>query len=122
MLNPVRADTLAQREEPSLTTLGEALRSARQEGGLSLAQLEAITKIRRKYLLALENGNFAELPPPVYGRGYVRTISGYLGLDAAAMVALYEQARPQAELVGVQREVRPPRAPGAITGRTLVTM
>ena len=105
-----------------MATLGEALRSARQARGLSLAEIEAVTKIRRKYLVALESDDLAELPPPVYSRGYVRTFAIYVGLDPTAMAALYEEERPQGEVAGVQPEVRPPRAPSAITGRTLLAL
>jgi cytoskeletal protein RodZ len=107
-------------EECSLATLGEALRTARQIRRLSLNQVESVTKIRLKYLVALEEDNLADLPPPVYTRGYVRAYATYLGLDPKQMLLLYEQLHPPAEPLGVQREVRPLRAPGAITGPQLL--
>lgn len=103
-------------------TLGQALQAAREEHGLTLADLEAASHIRKQYLIAIESDRVADLPAPVYARAYVRTIAKCVGLEPETMVALYDQARPQREIVGVQPEVRPPRMPSAITGRTLVAI
>ncbi|MEW6231981.1 MAG: helix-turn-helix domain-containing protein, partial [Chloroflexota bacterium] len=46
--------------------LGELLRQARQERGVSLAQAEEATRIRRKFLVALEEEDYATLPGGVY--------------------------------------------------------
>lgn len=69
--------------------LGEMLRSARESRGLDRARIERDTRIRERYLSALERGAYDELPGEVYARGFLRTYARYLGLDADAMVALY---------------------------------
>ncbi|MBI3980242.1 MAG: helix-turn-helix domain-containing protein [Chloroflexi bacterium] len=69
-------------------TLGETLRRARESRGLSLEDAEQATKIRKKYLRALEDGLLGELPAPVYARGFVRNYATFLGLDPVAMLAL----------------------------------
>ena len=69
--------------------LGEMLRSARESRGLDHARIERDTRIRGRYLAALERGAYDELPGEVYARGFLRTYARYLGLDADAMVALY---------------------------------
>ena len=46
-------------------TVGEKLRSAREENGLTLTEVENETKIRRKYIVALENEDFDVLPGKV---------------------------------------------------------
>ena len=71
-------------------TLGETLRQARLDKGVSLADAARETRIRRGYLEALEAEDPAALPPAVYTRGFLRTYADYLGLNAQAMVDLYQ--------------------------------
>lgn len=73
-------------------TLGETLRQARLDKGVSLADASKETRIRRGYLEALEAEDAAALPPPVYTRGFLRTYAEYLGLNPSAMVDLYQPA------------------------------
>ncbi|HOR00247.1 MAG TPA: DUF4115 domain-containing protein [Anaerolineae bacterium] len=62
--------------------LGERLRQAREAKGLTLEQVEEITKIRRRYLQALEEEDFGQLPGEVFVRGFLRNYALALGLDA----------------------------------------
>jgi cytoskeleton protein RodZ len=71
-------------------TLGETLRQARLDKGVSLADAARETRIRRGYLEALEAEDVAALPPMVYTRGFLRTYAEYLGLSPEAMVDLYQ--------------------------------
>ena len=73
-------------------TLGETLRQARLDKGVSLADAARDTRIRRGYLEALEAEDPAALPPAVYTRGFLRSYAEYLGLNAPAMVDLYQPA------------------------------
>lgn len=61
--------------------LGELLRSTREAKGLSLGQAEEATRIRRRYLEALEAEDFEQMPAEVYVRGFLRNYALYLGLD-----------------------------------------
>ncbi|MGC9335098.1 MAG: RodZ domain-containing protein [Anaerolineae bacterium] len=61
--------------------LGEWLRQRREERGISLEQAEAETRIRIRYLEALETEHFESLPDPVVGRGFLRNYASYLELD-----------------------------------------
>jgi cytoskeletal protein RodZ len=75
-------------------TLGETLRQARLDKGVSLNDAARDTRIRRSYLEALESEDPAALPAAVYTRGFLRTYAEYLGLSGQAMVDLYQpQAR-----------------------------
>lgn len=65
---------------------GAVLRAARTERGLSLADLQARTKIRAKYLAALEDERVEDLPPYPFARGFVHTVALELGLDPAPLV------------------------------------
>jgi len=69
--------------------LGQMLRDARQSKGVSLAEAEEATKIRRKYLEALEATDYDSLPPSVYSRGFLRSYATYLGLDPEAALDAY---------------------------------
>lgn len=69
--------------------LGNNLRTARQQRRIDLVMAEQDTKIRSKYLAALEDEEFDVLPGPVFVRGFLRTYSRYLGLDAQLFVDEY---------------------------------
>jgi len=77
--------------------IGHALKRARVEKNLSLAQAEEETKIRQKYLLALENENFNAIPGRVYAKGFLRNYAQYLGLNAEELVWWYEKQYPSEE-------------------------
>jgi cytoskeletal protein RodZ len=95
-------------------TLGETLRQARLDKSVSLADAARDTRIRRSYLEALEAEDAASLPPAVYTRGFLRTYAEYLGLNAQAMVDLYQpparrepspQLRPAVPRVAIPRQI-----------------
>jgi len=64
------------------SAVGAQLRDARETKGIDLFRVERDTKIRSKYLAALEEGDYTELPGDVYTRGFLRNYASYLGLDA----------------------------------------
>ena len=61
--------------------VGETLQQARERKGVDLYRAERDTKIRLRYLSALEDGDYAELPAPVYTKGFLRNYAIYLGLE-----------------------------------------
>lgn len=65
--------------------IGATLRKARQELGVTLDDVEDETKIRKRYLTALEREDYADLPSEVYARGFLKTYASYLGLDGEAL-------------------------------------
>ena len=62
------------------------LRKRREAMGASLAEVEAATKIRQKYLAALEADEWSLLPGEVVGRGFLRNYASYLGLDSTELI------------------------------------
>lgn len=62
-------------------SISDRLRVAREARGVDLFRVERDTKIRVKYLAAMEQGHFSELPADVYARGFLRNYASYLGLD-----------------------------------------
>ena len=77
--------------EAPLETVGQDLRAARLRRGDDLATVSRALKIRKDYLEAVEEDNFAGLPGKTYAIGFVRSYSGYLGLDSARTVERYKQ-------------------------------
>ena len=69
--------------------IGTSLREARLRQGLELPELEQATKIRSKYLRALEDEEFEVLPAQTYVKGFLRTYAEYLGLDGQLYVDEY---------------------------------
>src|SRR5215210_2248642 len=97
-----------------MQAIGERLREARMRQGLDLTEVEIATKIRAKYLRAMENDEFSMLPGTTYVKSFLRTYAEYLGLDAQLLV---EEFRAQHEPRGVGEmpsfvppgRARPPR-------------
>ncbi len=76
--------------------VGEELRDAREASGLSIEDMSAALRIRRVYLIALEEGRMRDLPSPAYAWGFVRNYSNALGLDADEMVRRFRESAGQA--------------------------
>lgn len=72
-----------------MSELGRLLSEARAAKQLSLADVEAVTRIRQKYIQALENGQYDKLPRGTIARGFLRTYATFLGLDVEAVLASY---------------------------------
>src|SRR5215210_691948 len=106
--------------------IGETLRETRMRRRIDMTEVEAATKIRAKYLRALESEEWDLLPGPTFVKTFLRTYAEYLGLDPRLLVEEFKQRyeRPTgAELTpfstgyGGQRRQRRPRAsigPGVV--------
>src|SRR5438093_13633078 len=79
-----------------MSRLGEQLRAQRERKGITLEQAAGDTRIREKFLKALEDGDYQALPGPVYTRGFLRNYAEYLDLETDELVMLYhhESGRP----------------------------
>jgi hypothetical protein len=69
--------------------IGNSLREARERQGLGYPEIELATKIRAKYIRALEEEDFTSIPGDAYIRGFLRTYAEYLGLDGDVYVDEY---------------------------------
>lgn len=76
-----------------MARLGDALRSQREQLGVTLEQATEDTRIRAKFLQAIESGDYQSLPGTVYTKGFLRNYAGYLNLDPEEMLALYTGER-----------------------------
>jgi len=75
-------------------SLGQSLREARKARGLSLDLAEEETKIRKKYLAALEEEQYHVLPGRVYAKAFLRTYARFLGLDVDSVMAEFQAQNP----------------------------
>ena len=69
-----------------MAEIGSTLREARMRARVDITEVETGTKIRAKYLRALENEEWDLLPGPVYVRSFLKTYGDYLGLDSRLLV------------------------------------
>jgi cytoskeleton protein RodZ len=83
--------------------IGSTLREARMRARIDITEVETRTKIRAKYLRAIENEEWDLLPGPVYVKSFLRTYGDYLGLDSRMLLDEYKRSyeRP------VDHELRP---------------
>jgi cytoskeleton protein RodZ len=72
-----------------MTDIGATLREARMRERIDVSEIEAKTKIRARYLRALENEEWDLLPGPTFVRSFLRTYAQALGLDGKALVEEY---------------------------------
>ncbi len=77
-----------------LSTIGETLRSAREEQGKSIAEAATATRIRSSYIEALEQERFDELGGSVYAKGFLRSYASFLGLDPEPLLDAYRVQEP----------------------------
>lgn len=91
--------------------VGNKLCEARTRRKLSLAEVEAETKIRARYLQAIENEDWDQLPEDTYARAFIRTYGRFLGLDGEGLAEEHRRsrgaARPGERLPRVDPRPRP---------------
>jgi len=95
-----------------MSELGEVLKKARLERNLSLDEIQEQTKIRKRYLEALEEGDFDVLPGKFYVRAFIKNYAEAIGLDAEEVLKYYEDDIPK--LHPKADEVIPARKPQRI--------
>src|SRR5919197_714980 len=107
--------------------IGPSLREARMRARIDISEIESETKIRAKYLRALENEEWDLLPGPTYVKSFLRTYADALGLDGKLLIEEYKLRHERLSDVELQpitplgqRDRRPPRA-GVPRGRLVAT-
>jgi hypothetical protein len=119
-----------------MADIGSTLREARMRARIDVSEVEARTKIRAKYLRAIENEEWDLLPGSVYAKSFLRTYGDFLGLDSRSLIEEFKRryegpsdhdALPVAAL-GRERERRrrgpglPPWAPIGIVVVVIVAL
>lgn len=102
-----------------MVEIGLSLRRAREGRGLALTEVEAATRIRERYLAALEQENFEALPPG-YARAFLHSYAAYLGLDVEQLVDAYAVRFPDAEAISPSAPQRARRRLPLSRGRLAV--
>ena len=74
-----------------MADIGTTLREARIRARIDISEVEARTKIRAKYLRAIENEEWDLLPGPVYVKSFLRTYGDFLGVDTRLLVDEYKR-------------------------------
>jgi cytoskeletal protein RodZ len=88
--------------------IGSTLREARMRARIDITEVETRTKIRAKYLRAIENEEWDLLPGPVYVKSFLRTYGDYLGVDSRMLIDEYKRRYEHP----VEHELRPIAALG----------
>jgi cytoskeleton protein RodZ len=99
--------------------IGSSLRTAREHRQLDLPEVERATRIRTRYLAALEDERFDVLPAPAYAKGFLRTYADFLGLDGQRFVDEFNERFVSEELPEAPPPVRVHR-PRRLFGARLV--
>ena len=86
-------------EQETKEPIGNCLRKVRQERNLTLEEISRITKISKRYLAAIENDDFDELPAPTFARGFIRAYANFVGIDSEEIVQKYRERHE-----GLQKE------------------
>lgn len=71
--------------------VGRRIRSFREDAGLDVPELARRTRIGFRYLQALEDGRFEELPGPVFVKGFIRSVCAELGRDPAPVMEILDR-------------------------------
>lgn len=90
--------------------IGDRLRHARENRGLTIEAASATLRIRPSILEAFEREDHSQLPPPVYALGQLRTYAAFLGLDPATVAAGWQVAPGASD----QPRVQPPQTPSTL--------
>jgi cytoskeletal protein RodZ len=129
-------DLRADAPRPSVASepgqsLPERLYAARERKGVDLYRAERDTKIRSRYLAALERGDYKELPGAVYTKGFLRNYALYLGLDPDEILVQWRRERgdngPAQPVISVPQPIAPPRrgltfSPGVVVAALLTVV
>jgi len=96
--------------------IGNSLREARLRQGLDFPEIEQATKIRGKYLRALEEEQFEVLPAQTYVKGFLRSYADYLGLDGQLYVDEFNSRYVRGEIEEEEERPLKPRVAGPSRG------
>lgn len=94
-------------------TLGEKLRQAREERGISISEVAEQTRISPMYLESIENDNYKPLPGGIFNKGFVKAYSKYVGIDEHE--ALQDYARLIASHEAIAEDEQPRYRPEVLT-------
>ncbi|QFY03080.1 DUF4115 domain-containing protein [Bacillus cereus] len=80
-----------------MTELGQKLKEAREAKDLTIDQLHEITKIQKRHLVAIEEGNYDVLPGAFYARAFIKQYADAVGLHGEELLVEHQSTIPQSE-------------------------
>ena len=86
-----------------MTELGARLKEARLQKGYSLDDLQEITKIQKRYLVGIEEGNYSSMPGTFYVRAFIKQYAEAVGLDAHEILQQYQKEIPVSQVAEVSQ-------------------
>lgn len=92
-----------------MKSLGDTLKSSREDRGISMDQAVHETNISRNYLEALESETFEEFPAEAYLIGFLRNYADFLGLDQDKVVGQFRNYKLSEEPTPIEQLVGPPK-------------
>jgi len=96
-----------QEFKEKLQAMGSEIRAQRESLGLSIDEASAKTRLRAKYLMAVEAGQDEEAPGSIYFKAFLKTYSTFLGLDGSAYSAAYQTAREERDAPQPRQKPKP---------------
>lgn len=106
----ISSDTFKEDLMGTTSLFGEHLKREREMRGVSLEEISAATRISVRFLEALENQQWAQLPGGIFNRGFIRSIAKFLGMDEDGLVAEYAlETRERPEIAVWTKEPVKPR-------------
>lgn len=104
-----RTERVAEGKPAIIDGLGEFLRRERELRHISLDEVAERTKISRRYLEAIEQGQYDRLPGEAFVRGFIRSYAQSIGLDPQDTLLIYSQMRlAQENILGRPEHLHPP--------------
>jgi cytoskeletal protein RodZ len=104
-----------------MESLGEKLKTARNEKGLSIDQISRDTNISIRYLEALESENFSVFPGEPYVIGFIKNYGAYLEQDIQKLISLYRALRIQEQPIPVEQLLKsPPQVPKFLVSTVVI--
>jgi len=106
----------------SVESLGNKLKTAREERGLNYDQISQDTNISSRYLLALEREDFSAFPGEPYLIGFLKNYSEYLGINPSETLSLYNSIKLREQPVPVEQLLHNPSPVPKIIGMAAVSL
>ncbi|RYL95285.1 helix-turn-helix domain-containing protein [Sporolactobacillus sp. THM7-4] len=91
-----------------MSELGQTLKNAREEKGLSLDDLQEETKIQKRYLRAIEDGDFKQLPGEFYTRAFIKSYAESVGLNFSDLSNEFANEMPKMHREHAEIHTLPP--------------
>ncbi|NEY21207.1 helix-turn-helix domain-containing protein [Bacillus ginsengihumi] len=89
-----------------MTELGNRLKEARKAKGISLEDLQNITKIQKRYLKGIEEGNYDSMPGAFYVRAFIKQYAEAVGIDANELLEEYKTEVPNAAVEEIPEQMK----------------